>query len=401
MKPCLVLLVMLSVFAMTGKAQNIEKGDMFPDFLIRSMVNAPVKEVDVYKEPARFVILNFWGTWCAPCLPEMDSLRDLQKRFAKDLRVIALANDNEKRVKDYLRKRPTDVWIAADTNFYLYKQFGFAYVGQSAILDRQRKVIGLVRTDSITTAFIQRMLSGADIALSGERNKATKGNSVSEDDFFRLDTTLQTHVALMSYVPGYRGMSRYYPTGPFKNRRRTALNVSPTVMYKTAYGITSQSQVAYEFDSKTEADYATHTGLYCFDILVPPGKEDSLLIMMQQYLNKLLPIKARMIKKVMPVYVLRANDASSWKNSTAAQPFYSFSGTGFEGTGIPMKDFADYLSNELALPVVDETGLLGRYDIKTENVIRTAEEIREAVRKLGLSLEKTERELDQLILYKP
>jgi len=385
---------------MTSKAQTIELEDAFPDFVIRNLVNAPAREVDVYKQTDRFIILNFWGTWCAPCLPEMDSLREIQKRFGKDLRVIALANDNEKRVKNYLAKRPTGVWIAADTSFHLYKQFGFTYVGQSAILDRQRRVIGLVRTDSINTAFIQKMLRGEKLPKSGERSKEVAGNS-DETDFFRLDSTLQTHLTLMSYVPGQRAMSRYYPQGPFKNRRRTFFNVSPTAMYKTAYDITSQQQVAYEFDEKTETDYSNKSNLYCFDILVAPGQEDSLDILMQQRLNMLLPVKARMEKKLMPVYVLRTTDAARWKNSTAAASSWGFSGRGFEGTAIPLQHFVDYLANELPLPVVDETGLSGKYDIRTENVLRTVEEVKAAVQKLGLSLEKTEREIDLLILYKP
>lgn len=136
-------------------------------------------------------------------------------------------------------------------------------------------------------------------------------------------------------------------------------------------------------------------------MLVAPGQEDSLLILMQQRLNILLPVKARLVKKLMPVYVLRATDAASWKNSAAAESSWGFSGRGFEGTAIPIKNFVDYLANELPLPVVDETGLQGKYDIRTENVLRTEEEVKAAVQKLGLTLEKTEREIDQLILYKP
>lgn len=385
---------------LTSRAQTIDLQEAFPDFIIRNIVNAPAKEVDVYKQPDRFIILNFWGTWCAPCLPEMDSLREIQKRFGKDLRIIALANDNEKRVQNYLAKRPTGVWIAADTSFHLYRQFGFTYVGQSAILDRQRRVIGLVRTDSINMAFIQKMLKGEKLPVSGERSKGQTVNT-DENDFFRLDSTLQTHIALMSYVPGQRAMSRYYPTGAFKNRRRTFFNVSPTAIYKTAYEITSQKQVAYEFDEKAELDYSNKGNLYCFDILVAPGQEDSLNILMQQRLNMLLPVKARMEKKMMPVYVLRKTDAGAWSNSTATESSWGFSGRGFEGTAIPLKNFVDYLANELPLPVVDETGLAGRYDIRTENVLRTVEEVKAAVQKLGLSLEKAEREIDLLILYKP
>lgn len=251
---CFSILSMLAI--LTSKAQSIDLQEAFPDFIIRNLVNAPVKEVDVYKQTDRFIILNFWGTWCAPCLPEMDSLREIQKRFGKDLRVIALANDNEKRVQNYLAKRPTGVWIAADTSFYLYKQFGFTYVGQSAILDRQRRVIGLVRTDSINTAFIQKMLRGEKLTVSGERSKGVAA-ATDDNDFYRLDSTLQTHLSLMSYVPGKRAMSRIYPKGPFKDRRITFFNVAATAMYKTAFGITSQNQVAYEFDEKKKMTTVT------------------------------------------------------------------------------------------------------------------------------------------------
>lgn len=72
-------------------------------------------------------------------------------------------------------------------------------------------------------------------------------------------------------------------------------------------------------------------------MLVAPGQEDSLLILMQQRLIP-LPVKARLVKKLMPVYVLRATDAASWKNSVAAvESSWGFSGRGFEGTAIPIK----------------------------------------------------------------
>ena len=142
--------------------------------------------------------------------------------------------------------------------------------------------------------------------------------------------------------------------------------------------------------------------LYCFDLLVRPEQKDSFNIIMRQLVNQLFPVKARLEKRSIPVYVLRRlPDAANWQESASKENSYSFSGRGFEGKGIFMKPFADYVSNELNLPVVDETGLTGKYDITTENTLRTKDDTMAALKKLGLTVEKTNREMDVVIIYLP
>ena len=44
----------------------------------------------------RFVLLNFWATWCAPCKQEMPALERLQVlRGGDDFIVVAMSNDRE------------------------------------------------------------------------------------------------------------------------------------------------------------------------------------------------------------------------------------------------------------------------------------------------------------------
>lgn len=59
------------------------------------------------------LLLNFWGTWCPPCIKEMPELDQFARELApKGWRVLGLAVDNPKAVRDYLAKSPVGYTIA-------------------------------------------------------------------------------------------------------------------------------------------------------------------------------------------------------------------------------------------------------------------------------------------------
>lgn len=381
-----------------AKAQPVLKvGDLFPDVVIRPLLNAPVKSLDVRTAQHKYLILNFWGTWCSPCLPEMDSLARLQVKNAAQIQVVAISNDPVERLQKYLQRKPSTVWLASDTTSNLYSQFAFSYVGQSAIIDQQHRVITLVRTDSVNQEMIDRLVHKQPIRSSAE----TGVHKNADDESFAVDTSMGMQVLWGSYRKDLPGMSKTYKNTKFEGRRLTFVNMCVPGIYQALQGLSYQ-QVIFEVSRKEVCNWQQKERMtYCFDVLVKPEQADSLRIIMLELLAKLSPIKTRQEQREMPVYVLRTlPGAPAWKESADTADLYSFSGRGFSGKGIRLKPFADYLANELQLPVVDETGLTGHYDIETNNVLRTGEEVQAALQKLGLTVEKVNRRMDVLIIYK-
>jgi thiol-disulfide isomerase/thioredoxin len=61
----------------------------------------------------RPLVLNFWATWCPPCVKEMPELDRFQRDFARHgWRVVGLALDNDAAVREFLQRHPVGYPIA-------------------------------------------------------------------------------------------------------------------------------------------------------------------------------------------------------------------------------------------------------------------------------------------------
>ena len=121
---------------------------------------------------------------------------------------------------------------------------------------------------------------------------------------------------------------------------------------------------------------------------------------MQKKLNAILPFKARADQRELPVLLLKRNDVELLiQSSNATDSTYWFSGRGFNGKGVHISSFISYLTNALGMPVLDETGLTGKYDIRTENAFSTKEEVIKAIEKIGFRVEESRKNMPILIIY--
>ncbi|MBB2148088.1 redoxin family protein [Pedobacter gandavensis] len=378
---------------------QIKNGDQFPNIPIQNLLNAPTKSFSLTnKGENKFYILNFWGTWCSPCIPEMDNLAKLQNKNMSKMQVIAIADDEPNRLLNYLKKKPSKLWLASDTSATLYQLFGFAYVGQSAVVNAKGKVIALVKTDSINQAMIDQLAKGITVKSTAELKEKPVSN---QEDLFAVDSTVQESFSIRSYMIGQQAMSKRYSLNSiYNNRRITFINSTILSIYRQAYHIVSPQQIAYEIPEKEVSDYNNKQSLYCLDLLIKPNSKDSLYQILQQKLPLLMPVKARIEFREMPVYAL-VNKGFHQEESAKTALSYSFSGKGYESEGASLEEFAnDYLSNEFELPVVDETGLTKRYDIKTNVILRDRNGILKSIHDIGLDLVKKTKAMKVLVFYK-
>lgn len=94
----------------------------------------------------KVVILDFWATYCPPCLEEIPHLKELQAKYGKEnLEVIGLhvgGEEDRPRVPDFVEKLKIDYTLATPENELT--RYVFAErddIPQTAIFDRQGKMV--------------------------------------------------------------------------------------------------------------------------------------------------------------------------------------------------------------------------------------------------------------------
>lgn len=60
--------------------------------------------VDFNDFKGKVVLVNFWATWCPPCIAEMPSLQDLYNDYGDKIEFVLIASDQKSKVDAFLQK---------------------------------------------------------------------------------------------------------------------------------------------------------------------------------------------------------------------------------------------------------------------------------------------------------
>jgi peroxiredoxin len=116
----------------------ILRGHPTPDF---RLPDANGKTVSLHDQLGHPVLLNFWATWCPPCVDEVPSLEDLARRLkGSDMRMLAVSVDDDwDKIRRFFAKG-SDIGVVLDTSHDVPKKFGTEKFPETFLIDAAGRV---------------------------------------------------------------------------------------------------------------------------------------------------------------------------------------------------------------------------------------------------------------------
>lgn len=118
-------------------AQAVEVGDTAPSFTLPD-IHADKPDISLESLRGKTVYVDFWASWCAPCLRSMPLINELYDKYRdQDFEVIAInVDDPIEDGLDFLLDTPLDYLIAADTENDVLSEFGVTGMPTSFLIDK-------------------------------------------------------------------------------------------------------------------------------------------------------------------------------------------------------------------------------------------------------------------------
>ena len=108
------------------------------------------KEISFSEFRGKVLLVNFWATWCVPCIKEMPSLDRLKSKFEKNFDVIAISldRDGKKKVTDFFNENKIiNLEKFFDINNSLAKEINLIGLPTSFFINKKGDLIGYYEGD--------------------------------------------------------------------------------------------------------------------------------------------------------------------------------------------------------------------------------------------------------------
>lgn len=176
--------ILVILFVCKGLTPNAQLpyavGSVTGDIQFPAALNTASFPASLMQVKQKLVILDFFGTWCAPCVRALPNLKALQEKFKEEVLVLLVSAEDEQLLRNFIKKQAGfNLVMLADSDSAISKKFRPPYYPYSLVLNQESRVVAIPSQGQITEMAIRGWLEGHDIPAAPGDTDMVKNESVS------------------------------------------------------------------------------------------------------------------------------------------------------------------------------------------------------------------------------
>ncbi len=108
-----------------------------------------------------YLFLDFWATWCPPCIKSVPHLNQLQARFKdRPVRFFSITYETEGMVEPFLKRHGLEVPVGLDNDFAMFKSYQAWGIPTMFVINPDREIVTVTSPFNITPEVVMEFLDG-------------------------------------------------------------------------------------------------------------------------------------------------------------------------------------------------------------------------------------------------
>lgn len=117
---------------------EVKAGDKAPDF-VAELTNG--EKFSLADNKGKVVLINFWATWCGPCVEELPAIEKLQKEYGDKIEIVAVNyGEDRKTVDEFLKDNNYTFKVAYDDDMAIANEYPSDGIPYLVVVDKEGKV---------------------------------------------------------------------------------------------------------------------------------------------------------------------------------------------------------------------------------------------------------------------
>ena len=118
-------------------------GENAPDFTLQTLTG---ERFNLAEQRGRPIFLNFWATWCPPCLAEMPDMQKLQQALGDSILIVGIDGEPADTVREFVQDRGYTWTFVLDPDNEAARTYDVSFIPTSVFIDAKgvivRKFVG-------------------------------------------------------------------------------------------------------------------------------------------------------------------------------------------------------------------------------------------------------------------